>query len=285
LKRLEQAVGHGRPRPLLLDDAAGAAPELLALRFGSPEERFELVDQVVDVARLERRRDALLLECIRDLRQAGVPGDERQRTAGGGFGGDHPEGFREDRRDDRHVGERDQVDEVPVLERPREEHVSSGHCLKFAAIVAETDDHGPGVDALERLEQQVDALVPDQLAEVEERWILLGEELGEVLGVPLVGQALVGASRVRGVAPRLLDQIGESVFATLGVELADIDAGRNLVDPVDVAHDVLEHLTDVGRADEDGAGVGERLASPAGKLLVAAHRVLELGAVGLDGER
>ena len=48
--------------------------------------------------------------------------------------------------------------------------------------------------------------------------------------------------------------------------------------------DGLEHLPDVRRADEDSSGVGERLASPAGELLVVAHRVLELGAVGLDGE-
>jgi predicted Rossmann-fold nucleotide-binding protein len=40
---------------------------------------------------------------------------------------------------------------VPVLERPREEHVRSGHRLQLGAIVAEADDHGPGVDALERL--------------------------------------------------------------------------------------------------------------------------------------
>ena len=51
-----------------------------------------------------------------------------------------------------------------------------------------------------------------------------------------------------------------------------------------MADDGLEHLPDVRRADEDSSGVGECLAPPAGELLVAAHRVLELGAVGLDGE-
>ena len=49
-----------------------------------------------------------------------------------------------------------------------------------------------------------------------------------------------------------------------------------------MADHVLEHLPDVRRADEDRLRAAERLASPAGELLVAAHRVLELGAVRLD---
>ena len=51
---------------------------------------------------------------------------------------------------------------------------------------------------------------------------------------------------------------------------------------VDVSDHVLEHVADVLRADEDGPGSGKRLLSPVRELLVAAHRILELGAVRLD---
>ena len=55
-----------------------------------------------------------------------MPGDERRAAAGGGLGGDHPERLREDRRHDGRVGERQQVDEVAVLERAREERRAGG---------------------------------------------------------------------------------------------------------------------------------------------------------------
>ena len=45
---------------------------------------------------------------------------------------------------------------------------------------------------------------------------------------------------------------------------------------------VREHLPDVVGADDDRLGVRERSPPPRGQLLVAAHRVLELGAVRLD---
>ena len=138
-----------------------------------------------------------------------------ERTGGGGFGGDHPEGLREDRGDDRHVGERNQVDEVPVLERPGEEHVSSGHRLQLVAIVAEADDHGLGTHALESLEQELNALVPDQLAEVENRRRFLREELFEPLGVALVGEPLVRAAGF-GWSRRLLEQLGERLGRASG---------------------------------------------------------------------
>ena len=171
-----------------------------------------------------------------------------------------------------------------MLERPGEEHVRSGHGLQLVAIVAEADDHGPGIDALERLEQEVHPFVPDQLAEVENRRRFLREEDLQPLGIAVVGKPLVRVARVRLVAHGLLEQLPERLGPRLRPERLDVDAGRNLVDPIDVADDGLEHLPDVRRADEDSSGVGERLASPAGELLVAAHRVLELGAVGLDGE-
>ena len=48
---------------------------------------------------------------------------------------------------------------------------------------------------------------------------------------------------------------------------------------------LLEHRADVGRADEGRTGVRERLSAPRRQLFVAAHRVLELGAVRLDRVR
>ena len=54
--------------------------------------------------------------------------------------------------------------------------------------------------------------------------------------------------------------------------------------PRDVSHDVLQHLANVPGADEDRLGVLEARATPCSEVLVAAHRVLELGAVSLDRE-
>src|SRR5439155_15359308 len=62
----------------------------------------------------------------------------------------------------------------------------------------------------------------------------------------------------------------------------DVDSRRYLVDPVDVADDLLDDVTDVLRADEDRSGSGQRLSRPLRELGVAADRVLELGSVCLD---
>ena len=110
----------------------------------------------------------------------------------------------------------------------------------------------------------------------------LREELGEPLGVAFVRQPLVGVSGIRRIAPRLLEQPRERLVARQGTELVDVDARRNLVHAVDVADHVLEHLADVRGADEDRLRARERFATPRRELRVAAHRVLELGAVRLD---
>ena len=49
-----------------------------------------------------------------------------------------------------------------------------------------------------------------------------------------------------------------------------------------MADDLVQHLADVLGADEDRRGGGESLFAPGRELLVAAHRVLQLGAVCLD---
>ena len=60
-----------------------------------------------------------LLEPGGDLGEARVAGDERRTAGRGRFGGNHAERLGEDRRHDRDVGERQQMHEMPVLERAR----------------------------------------------------------------------------------------------------------------------------------------------------------------------
>ena len=65
----------------------------------------------------------------------------------------------EDGGDDGSVREREEVNEMPVLERAREERVAAlGQALELLAVVAEADDHRAGVQAVQRLEQQLDSL-------------------------------------------------------------------------------------------------------------------------------
>ena len=92
------------------------------------------------------------------------------RTAGrGGLGGHHPECLGEDRGHDRDVGERTQVNEMAVLERPGEEHRQAlGLALELPALRTEADDHGTAADLAERRDQHLHALVLDQLAEVDD---------------------------------------------------------------------------------------------------------------------
>ena len=78
---------------------------------------------VANAARWRRRRRVGLLEPGGDLREPGMARDERRTAGRGGLGGDHPERLREDRRDHAGVGQGEQVDEVPVLERAGEQDV------------------------------------------------------------------------------------------------------------------------------------------------------------------
>ena len=128
----------------------------------------------------------------------------------------------------------------------------------------------------------MDALVVEELPEVDDRRPVAGEELGQALGVPLVRQPLARVSGVGRVAPCLGEQPRERLLARARPPLVDVDSGRDLVHALDVPDDVLQHVPDVGRADEDGLGARERFPPPRRQARVAAHRVLELGAVRLD---
>src|SRR5436190_23561221 len=98
------------------------------------------------------------------------------------------------------------MDQVSVLQRAREERSRRGDLLQRGAVVAEADDHRTRIEVAESFEQQVDALVADQLAEVEDRGLVAREELGEALGVSAVGEALVAGS----VTASLVDEPFES---------------------------------------------------------------------------
>ena len=212
-----------------------------------------------------------------------MPSDERRTAGGRGLRGHHAERLGEDRRHDAGAGERQQVHEVAVLQRAREQRARAG-CLRLelGAVVAEADDHGARVDALERLEQDVDALVVEELAEVDDGRLVRREEPGKPFGIPLVRQSLLRVARIRRVAARFLEEAGERRRAAPRPELLDVHAGRDLVHAVDVADHLLEHGADMRRADEHRIRALEALPAPHLELRVAAHRVLELGAVRLD---
>ena len=58
--------------------------------------------------------------------------------------------------------------------------------LELLAVVAEADDHRARVHVAQRLEQNVDALVVEQLPEVDDGRLVAGEERRQALGVPFV---------------------------------------------------------------------------------------------------
>src|SRR5205085_12190809 len=130
--------------------------------------------------------------------------------------------------------------------------------------VPEADDHGAGVEVAERFEQQVDALVVEELPEVDDRRLVGPEEGSEAFGVALVGEALISGV----VAASLLDERRERLVTRLGPELVHVYSGRDLVHAIDVADHLLEHLADVLAADADGLRPRKRLLRPRGELLV-----------------
>ncbi len=227
-----------------------------------------------------------LLEPLPDLGEARVVGDDRRAACGRRLRRDHPERLREDRRHGARVGEREEMDEVPVRQRAGEEHVEPLRLrLELGAEVAEPDDHGAGVEAAKRLEQHLHALVADQLPVEDDGLPVSGQERGEPLGVARVGKPLVAVPGVRWVVARLGEQRGEGIVARLRPPELDVDAGRDRVDSVDGAADLGHDIADVLRADQGSLRSGEHVRAPARELLVAAHRVLELRAVRLHDVR
>ena len=129
------------------------------------------------------------------------------------------------------------------------------------------------------------AFLLDQLAEVDDRRLVAGEELGQPSCVVRIGQTFLGVLRVRRIESRLLEQIGECGATLLQRELVDVDARRHLDDAGDVADDIFEHLSDVPGADVRHVGLSERLRTPTLELRTAAHRILELRPMRLHPKR
>ncbi len=180
-----------------------------------------------------------------------MPGDERRTAGGGSLGRDHAERLGEDRRHDAGVGEREQVPEMAVLERPREQRLDAmvgGERLERGALGTEADDDETGVESRQRLDQDLHALLLDQLAEVDDDGLARHEEALEPVGVALVGQALLGVARVRRITASLLEQRGEGNVARLGHPFVDVDAGRDLEHVLGVAAHLARGRCGCGRS-------------------------------------
>src|SRR3954463_3899971 len=111
-----EPLGDARPAPALDDGAPCSFPQLGSLGPVELEQAAQLLGQVGGVP--VRERDELpeggrigVRDALRYLCEAGMSRDERWTAGGGRLGGDHPEGLREDRRDDGDVDRREQVDE------------------------------------------------------------------------------------------------------------------------------------------------------------------------------
>ena len=83
-----------------------------------------------------------------------------------------------------------------MLERSGEERAWRRDCLELGAVVAEADDDCAYVEPLQRLEEHLDALVLDELADVHDGRHVARERLLEARRVAGVGMALVAVLRV-----------------------------------------------------------------------------------------
>jgi hypothetical protein len=108
----------------------------------------------------------------------------------------------------------------------------------------------------------LDALVVDELAEVDDCGALAGEEALEPVGIALVGESLVRVAGIRRVVSRLLEQRGQRLAAALGTPKLDVDSGWHLVNPIDGPAHLSECFTDVLRPHDHGGCAFERLSAP-----------------------
>src|SRR5438552_7030245 len=159
--------------------------------------------------------------------------------------------------------------EMAMLERPSEQRPQRSERLELRAEVAETHDDRASLEGGDRLEQDVDSLVLDELPEVDDCGPLVGEEAGEARRVPRVGKALLAVLGIQRIRPRLLDERSERLLARLGPKLVHVNTRRNDLNAIEGADDLLEHIADVLGAGVDDLGAGERLGPPPRELLVA----------------
>src|SRR5439155_10211461 len=95
---------------------------------------------------------------------------------------------------------------MPVLERSREQRSRWCGALQLLAVVTEADDHGSRIDLAKCIEEDVHALVEEELAEVHDRRFDGREEIREAPSVALVGEALARVPRIRLVGARFSEQ-------------------------------------------------------------------------------
>ncbi len=129
----------------------------------------------------------------------------------------------------RHVAERQQVAQVPVLERAGEERPGGARASSSAG--SRRSRRRPRARRGRRAPRTGPGLPCSRSAsEVEDGRPLLGEEAFEALGISFVGEALVAVHRVCRVGACLLEQRGERLVARLRPELLDVDARRHDLD-------------------------------------------------------
>ena len=217
----------------------------------------------------ERRRIRLLEPC-RDLGQPRVAGDERRTAGSGGLGRHHPERLGEDRRHDARVREREQVPEVPVLERAGEERLDpalGGTLLERRPLRAEADDDEAGVRS--RRARRRGRAPPSARSASRSRRRPGGRRRGSAPGGRRCPR--------RAGAPRALPGFGASRRASsisaasggvagLGHPLVDIDAGRHLDHVLRVAAHLGEDGADVLGPDERCARSCQRRSTPGREL-------------------
>ena len=222
-------------------DRRAAARERLAVRRGRARSARRAwragrpTSPVSNEARWRRCARVGLLEPRRDLGEPAVPGDERRAAAGGGLGGNHAERLREDRRHDRGVGEREQVREVAVLERAGEEDAAAGAAAR-ARPGSRRTRRSPHARRARRAPRAAAGRPCSRSASRSRR-----RSARRRRGRPRAAAALPSSgsrsSRVPGVGrvgARLGEQVGERLVPALRAELVDVDAGRHLVDALDV---------------------------------------------------
>ena len=111
-----------------------------------------------------------------------------------------------------------------MLERPGEEHAAARSPSPRARPGSRrTRRRRRAHPARERLEQHVDALVAQELPEVDDGRLVAGEERGETLGVSLVRESLVRVARIRRIAACFGDERGERRVTRLRPPLLDVD--------------------------------------------------------------
>ena len=169
-----------------------------------------------------------------------------------GLGRDHAERLGEDRRHDGDVDERQQVHEVPVLERAGEERARRRQRLELARG-SRRSRRSPRARRARAAPRTAPARPCSRSASRSRGRSARrsAKNSREPRGVAGIGMALVAVGGRRARASAI--SAASAASRGCGHELVDVDAGRHLVHAVDVADDVFEHAADVLRADVHGA--------------------------------